>query len=91
MKVQTIIVAAGLMAGLAVPAFAQGNPGTTGGASGSIGGTQAGRTTAPGGSNGDAATPAPTGRSSGMNSMSGAPAREGTTSGTYGGTQVPSH
>lgn len=88
---------------VATAALAQGVPGTTGGAAGSIGGA----TTAPAGTNGDAAMPAPaTGAtmskarrhktkhgSRKKHARMQAPASSGetTTSTTYGGTQDPGH
>jgi hypothetical protein len=85
MKIRTFILTAGLI-GLSTSAFAQGAPGSTGGASGSIGGTQAGTTTAAGGSNGNASTPAPAGRPETNGSMM---APEASRSAPGGTTQVP--
>lgn len=83
MKTRTFTLAVAVLSGLTTAAFAQGTPGTTGGAAGSAGGgQQTGRTTAPAGSNGNASTPAPAG---------GGRATESTSSGTYGGTQIPGH
>lgn len=84
MKRSSFLLIAALGAAPSI-ALAQGTPGTTGGAAGSIGGTQAGTTTAPGGSNGAASTPAPAG-APGTNGSLAAP--EASRS-APGGTMVP--
>ena len=89
-----IIPLAVALAFISTAALAQGTPGTTGGASGSIGGN----TAAPAGANGDVSTPAPAKahmakkkKHSRTKKMRAHMAPESTQDETYGGTQIPAH
>ena len=78
MKTQSLIIAAGLLAGLSTAAFAQAQPGAMG-YNGRDNTTMTGRSVRPAENNGDPSAPAAGG------------GRESTSSGTYGNTQIPGH